>query len=246
MALDNLASERANKLTVILETDGGFAEAAERIQRLFRHNYTTVDFVVPGYAMSAGTILVMSGDAIHMDYSSVLGPIDPQVRREDNRLISAIGYIEKYEAFMEKAAGPDGLNTAEMMYLVQRFDPGDLSQYEHARDLSIALLKEWLVQFKFKDWTRTRDRKKKVTLQMKEERATEIAKALNNTARWHSHGRGIPMDVLVKELNVQIEDFGADLALGPAVRQYYALLKDYMLRRGHNIVWHTRRGHNGI
>jgi hypothetical protein len=249
-ALDELddrpvKDERRPKLAVVLETEGGFAESAERLQRVFRHNYDVVDFIVPGYAMSAGTILVMSGDAILMDYSSVLGPIDPQVRRGDDRSVSALGYIEKYEALMRKASRGQ-LNTAEMMYLVQNFDPGDLSQYEHARDLSIALLKEWLVKFKFKNWKVTRDRGLKVTEARKVERAEAIAKALNNTKRWHSHGRGIPMEVLVKELNLQIDDFVATPTLDIAVRDYYVLLKDYMLRRGHNVVWHTRRGHTGV
>ena len=243
VALDDL-DDRKGKLVVVLETDGGFAESAERLQRAFRHNYATVEFVVPGYAMSAGTVLVMSGDDIYMDYSSVLGPIDPQVRRGEDRNVSALGYIEKYDALIKKAdAGT--LNTAEMMYLVQNFDPGDLSQYEHARDLSIALLKEWLVKFKFKNWTVTETRGVPVTRAMKTQRAAAIARGLTNTKRWHSHGRGIPMDVLTRDLNLKITDFGADPALNAAIRDYYVLLKDYMLRRGHSIVWQTRRGHNG-
>jgi Serine dehydrogenase proteinase len=244
VAIDDLDEHRRDKLVVVLETDGGFAESAERLQRAFRHNYSTVDFIVPGYAMSAGTILVMSGDNILMDYSSVLGPIDPQVRRGEDRSVSALGYIEKYDGLIKKAdAGT--LNTAEMMYLVQNFDPGDLSQYEHARDLSIALLKAWLVRFKFKNWTITETRRLPVTPAMKSLRAQAIARALSNTKKWHSHGRGIPMDVLIKDINIKIDDFGADPALNTAVRDYYVLLKDYMMRRGHQIVWQTRRGHNG-
>src|SRR5438128_9934802 len=69
VALDALAPKRPQKITVVLETDGGYAEAAERFHRLLRHNYQVVDFVVPGFAMSAGTVLVMSGDAIYMDDS---------------------------------------------------------------------------------------------------------------------------------------------------------------------------------
>jgi len=54
---------------------------------------TVVDFLIPSHAMSAGTILAMSGDAIHMDYYSVLGPIDPQVENQEGRLIPALGYL---------------------------------------------------------------------------------------------------------------------------------------------------------
>jgi hypothetical protein len=48
--------------------------------------------------------------------------------------------------------------TAEMGYHVERFDPAELYSYEQARDLSIDLLKEWLVKWKFKDWTTTEKR----------------------------------------------------------------------------------------
>lgn len=243
VALDDL-DNKSNKLSVVLETTGGYAESAERFQRLFRHNYQIVDFIVPGYAMSAGTVLVMSGDEIWMDYSSVLGPIDPQVRRADGQMVPALGYIEKYRELMRKAA-KGGLNTAEMMYLVQKFDPADIAQYEHAQKLSIALLKDWLVQYKFRNWTTT-DSGRLVTPAMRTARAQEIARKLTDTRLWHSHGRSIPMSVLTSEnIKLRIQDFGADPKQNSAVREYYILLKDYMIRRGHQVIWHTRRGHHG-
>ena len=66
--------KRRRSLMVLLETGGGLIRVAERIALIFRQFYRRVDFVVPTYAMSAGTVLVMSGDAIHMDYASMLGP----------------------------------------------------------------------------------------------------------------------------------------------------------------------------
>ncbi len=75
--------KRRRKLSVILETEGGYIEVAQRIAQIFRRYYRTVDFIVPNYAYSAGTVLVMAGDEILMDYFSVLGPIDPQLPKED-------------------------------------------------------------------------------------------------------------------------------------------------------------------
>lgn len=86
--------KRRRQLMVLLETGGGLITVAERIARIFRHHYRRVDFVVPTYAMSAGTVLVMSGDAISMDYASTLGPIDPQVRSR-TRYVPALGYLEQ-------------------------------------------------------------------------------------------------------------------------------------------------------
>jgi hypothetical protein len=227
-------SQRRNALICVLETPGGFVDIAERIARIFRHHYSRVDFVVPSYAMSAGTILVMSGDAIHMDYASILGPIDPQVEKGDG-LVPALGYLEQYKRLIEKAE-TGALTTAEATYLVQNFDPAELYRYEQERELSIALLKEWLVQYKFKDWTITEGRKKPVTKKMRTDRARIIAEKLNKTDHWHSHSRGIPMEVLTRDLKLLIDDFGESPTLGPPIRDYYHLLQDYTGKRGHDML----------
>ncbi len=180
------------RLTVILETNGGYIESTERIANILRHHYSTIDYVVPTYAMSAGTVLVMSGDSIWMDYSSTLGPIDPQWQRPGSQaFVPALGYLEQYQRLIDKSAAGD-LTTAELAYLLQNFDAAELYQFEQARDLSIALLEEWLVNYKFKNWTATKSRGLKVTPGRKKSRATEIARKLNDTQRWHSHGVASP------------------------------------------------------
>lgn len=235
---------RRDGLVVILETGGGYVNIAERIARIFRHHYKRVDFVVPSYAMSAGTILVMSGDAIHMDYASVLGPIDPQINKGGG-LVPALGYLEQYQRFIEKSAKGE-LTTAELMYFTQNFDAAELYQYEQERELSIALLEEWLVKYKFKNWTVTESRGRSVTKKMRADRAKRIGEQLNATDRWHSHSRGIPMEVLRRDLKLEIEDFGEDPELGPPLHDYYRLLKDYVMRRGHDMmVLHTKERYVG-
>ena len=120
------------KLVVLLETDGGYIEVVERIVNTLRHHYQSVEFVVPSHAMSAGTVLAMSGDAIYMDYFSLLGPIDPQVQRPDGQMIPALGYLIQYERLIEKSK-KGKLTTAELTYLVQKFDPAELYRFEQAR-----------------------------------------------------------------------------------------------------------------
>lgn len=231
------------RLVVILETTGGYIEVAQRIADTFRHHYGQVEFVVPNFAMSAGTVLVMSGDAIYMDYYSVLGPIDPQVqRRGTNAMVPALGYLAKYKELIDKAAC-GALSSAEITYLVERFDPAELYAYEQARELSTSLLKEWLATYKFKNWTHTRSRGLPVTDDMRRQRAEEIASKLNNSDHWHSHSRGISMAVLKADLNLEIEDFGANPDLGGRIRAYYKLLRRYMGRRGHLGVIHRRNNY---
>lgn len=123
--IEPLQSKR-ERLVFLLETEGGYVEEAERIVNTLRHHYATVDFIVTSHAMSAGTVLVMSGDAIHMDYSAVLGPIDPQIQRPGgNALVPALGYLEQYERLIRKSAGGQ-LTSAELAYLIDKFDPAEL------------------------------------------------------------------------------------------------------------------------
>jgi hypothetical protein len=240
-AIEGIATKR-NSLLCVIETGGGYIDTAARIARIFRHHYPRVDFLVPSYAMSAGTVLVMSGDSIWMDYASSLGPIDPQVSIRGERMVPALGYLEKYERLIKKSA-KGKLTTVEVAYLVQNFDPAELYRYEQERELSIALLKEWLVNYKFKDWKKTVSRKKAVTNKMKADRAAQIARMLNKTDHWHSHSRGISMEVLKNDLKLLIDDFGADPKISSAVRSYYHLLRDYSyIRRGHDSFVLHRRG----
>ena len=116
---------KRNNLAFFLETDGGYIEIAKHIAHILRAHYKRVEFYVPSAAMSAGTVLVMSGDAIHMDYYSVLGPIDPQLPTVGGGSVPAVGYLKKYQELMDKA-NSGGLNTAEMTYLVSKFNPAEL------------------------------------------------------------------------------------------------------------------------
>lgn len=236
--------QRKDKLVFVLETNGGFAETALRISDTLRHHYPVVDFMIPSFAMSAGTILVMSGDAIHMDYYSVLGPIDPQVPGADGILVPALGYLIRYQELLEKANNGK-ISTAEMEILLS-FDQTLLYAYEQARDLSRSLLEDWLAKYKFKDWDVTETSKRKVTEPHKRKRAKEIADKLNNVKLWNSHGLGISVERLRRELNLRIDDFGVDPDLHGAVRRYHGLMTDFMARRAHRSMVHTRYGYRPL
>lgn len=54
------------RLFFILTTTGGDALEVERAVNVVRHYYEEVNFIVPDYAYSAGTIFCMSGDNIYM------------------------------------------------------------------------------------------------------------------------------------------------------------------------------------
>lgn len=222
-------------LTVVLTTGGGYIEVTQRIVETIRHHYRYVNFVIPDVAYSAGTVLAMSGDSIYMDYFSRLGPIDPQVENAKGELIPALGYLERYGALLKKAEDGE-ITLAEVQLLIDGFNQAELYMYDQARELSISLLKKWLVEYKFREWTETETRKLPVTRSDKEERAEDIARQLSDTGRWHSHGHGISATVLYEELNLKIDDFGNDQKLKLAIHDYHTLLTDYLSKTGMSAV----------
>lgn len=232
--------DRKQHLVVVLETNGGSVEIVERLSDTFRHHYSTVSFVVPNVAYSAGTVLCLSGDDIYMDYYSVLGPIDPQILNRDGRWVPGMGYLGKYNSLIAKSAN-NTLTLAEMEFLFRKFDPAELFAIEQAQKHSTDLIEAWLCKYKFKDWTHRETNGDPVDDEYKRTRAAEIARLLGDATEWNSHGRGIPLHVLESEkLKLKIKNFGEDEELNQAVRNYYDLFIDYCARIGSGIAIHTK------
>jgi hypothetical protein len=233
---------KLQKICIFIKTTGGQVEAVEKMVDIVRHHYKEVWFFVPDYAMSAGTIFCLSGDKIFMDYSSSLGPIDPQVQiMQDGRTVwvPALGALEQFERLIEKSFNGN-LSPAEFA-LLQNQNLAVLSSYEHARDLSIDLAKEWLVQYKFKNWNKHRtDKNKKnqnVTYDEKLQRASEIVGNLADHKLWHSHGRFISANMLRDKLKIEIDDYPKDVV--SLIRDYNDLLTDYLEQKNYNIFIHN-------
>ncbi|MFM9965294.1 MAG: SDH family Clp fold serine proteinase [Planctomycetaceae bacterium] len=229
------------RLVIILNTPGGSAETVEKLVEIIRFHYKSVFFIVPDEAMSAGTIFCMSGDKILMDYTSSLGPIDPQVRN-GNEWVPALGYLDQVERMIQKSA--NGTLTDAELILLQQLDLAMLSRYEQAKNLTITLLKKWLVEFKFQDWTKHRTDPQKlglpVTQQEKQQRAEEIATILSDNKTWHSHGRMIGINTLVKLVRLEIEDYSLDTEKRRLILAYNNLITDYIAKNGSNFFLHSR------
>ena len=230
-------------LVMFLNSPGGSVEAVEKIVEVIRHHYEEVSFVVPDYAMSAGTILCMSGDRIYMDYSSALGPIDPQVWNGES-WVPALGYLDKVEELIEKAR--DEELTGPEFVLLQSQDLAQLSRYEQARNLTVTLLERWLVEYKFRTWaTHESDPKKignSVTDAEKKKRAAEIAQMLGDNKLWHSHGRNIGVSTLWEVLRLKINDYSDDADLRALIRAYSDLIIEYIRRENFSVFIHCRAG----
>ena len=226
---------KKDRVSIVLRTPGGVAETTERFVHILRHHYKEVYFVVPDMAMSAGTIWCMSGDKIYMDYASSLGPIDPQVMSSDGSgFVPALGYLDKVKEITDKPH----LTDADIVFL-KSIDLAKLGWFEQARELSIDLLKTWLVTYKFKNWDthRTNNIGTKVTQVEKQQRAEEIASMLSDNTHWHSHGRNIDIQKL-KSLRLEIEDYSKNKKLLISIREYNDSLTAYADRMSMALLLH--------
>jgi hypothetical protein len=247
--IEKLAQRKEQKdaLAIVLQTPGGQAEAAEKLVEVLRHHYGLVYFVIPVAAMSAGTIFCMSGDKIYMDYSSSLGPIDPQVPDRENKFLApALGHLDKVNEIIGKSRD-NTITPVEFQWLMNQ-DLAMLRFYEQARDLSTALLEKWLVTYKFKDWLthRTNNVGAPVTAEEKQARAMEIAKLLSNNAYWHSHGRMIGLRTLKETCRLDIDDYGSDPELQKTIRAYSDTLSDWLARTEIKVFLFNRHVSPGI
>lgn len=235
------SDEERDTISVVLRTGGGSAEVTERMVAVLRKHYQTVNFVVPDVAMSAGTIFCLSGDKIYMDYASSLGPVDPQVPSPDGTgdFVPAMGYLDKVAELTRKGQ----LQPADVV-LLKSLDLAKLALFEQARDLSIDLLKEWLVKYKFKDWShhRTTNSGAPVTGAEKRDRAKKIAEDLADHRKWRSHGRNLDVEKL-NDLRIEIDDYSDDATLRTAIRSYNDPLTGYVDRMGLTFYLHHHAVH---
>jgi hypothetical protein len=177
-----------------------------------------------------------------MDYTSSLGPIDPQVNNGKD-WVPALGYLDQVEKMIKKSA--DGTLTDAELVILQNLDLAMLSRYEQAKNLTITLLKKWLVDYKFRDWTTHQSNQQKlgqpVTDAEKQARAEEIATLLSDNKIWHSHGRKIGVTTLQQLLRLKIEDFSTDTVFRGKIRSYAEFITDYINRNAYPSFLHSRR-----
>lgn len=198
--------DHLENVDVYLETPGGRGETAEEIGLFLHNQFKLVSFVISGEAKSAGTIMALSGDDILMTESGSLGPIDAQVKI-GRSIVSAHDYMEWVKATQDEAKKRGALNPFDAT-MVAQISPGELGMVFHSLKFAEELVKAWLIDYKFKNWDTTKEKK--------EERAEEIAQELTNHTKWRSHGRSIKIDDL-ESIGLQVTKIDKDRALADIV-----------------------------
>ena len=158
----------------------------------------------------------------------------------DRIMLTNSMYSNFCHVLREKAKN-NALTQAEFLIL-KDFDLAELRAYEQAKELTVELLKKWLVKYKFKNWSKHKSNGKEVTIEEKKQRAEEIAANLGDNKKWKSHGRPINIEEL-EELGLQIEDYTNKEEYNTKIRNYYKLLLNYLdtYNMRNSIFVHTRK-----
>lgn len=142
---DLVANISEPAVDILIISNGGSAEAAERIVNLLRTRFESMRWVVPFNAYSAATLLCMSGDEVIISATGTLGPIDPQINGIPARTI--LRAFEKVKQTL-KEEGPEALTA--YLPLLAKYSLHLFEICESANELSKELARKWLSAYMFK------------------------------------------------------------------------------------------------
>ena len=130
----------SNGLALMLSSLGGDGLAAERIVNTCRSYSGTGDYlaIVPGKAKSAATIICMGASRILMAAPSELGPVDPQIIKEENgvrRGFSAYGLVQGYDRLFKEAVVTTG-HLEPYIQQLANYDDREINSYRSVIALS--------------------------------------------------------------------------------------------------------------
>jgi hypothetical protein len=167
-------------LDLLLHTGGGDIDAAEKLISMIRTKVgdATLRVIVPDYAKSAGTLMVLGADMVVMSDTSELGPIDPQIIRGDgngNRIRHSVqSYLDAYDEHSATLAREPGNVAAQIM--LGKLDPATVKLFQavkaRARRFAETQLQRGMLRDGTGNWSAT-------------------AAELLDTKRWLSHAQMI-------------------------------------------------------
>lgn len=175
---------------LLLHTGGGDVDAAEKLTALVQATVgnSQLRVIIPDFAKSAGTLMILGADAFIMSDTSELGTIDPQIWSNDGRgnviCHSVLSYLDAYKTHSDALRGNPEDPVARLM--LSKLEPTTLRHYEAIRDRARSFSEG--------------------QLKRKGRNFSQITSALMDIGRWPSHGQmikwqdvrdlGLPVDYL--------------------------------------------------
>ncbi len=201
---DLIKTTEGPNVDILIVSNGGIAEATERIVKLIRNHYENIRFIVPSNAYSAATLLSLSGNEIIMTKLGTLGPIDPQIRGIPARAIE-----RAFENIKDRITKEGPVSLTAYLPLLQKYDLHLLEMCRSARELSEELAKAWLSEYMLK-------------CDINDSKITTIVDSLNSFDENKSHSRGIDLKK-ARELGLIVtnaEDYGIEDYLISLLNQF--------------------------
>jgi len=170
--------DRAKGLTLILHTPGGVTNATETIVSYLRQCFTSIEVIVPAFAMSAGTMISLASSRIIMPKHGQLGPIDPQMPLAGGATQSARAIVEQFDqAKAEIAANPVAAHA--WAPVTSSLGPALLQEASNALEYSEEIVANWLTNYMFAGDSDA------------DAKGRRVAHHFNDASRHKSHGRRI-------------------------------------------------------
>lgn len=166
-------------LDLLLHTGGGDIDAAEKLISMVRIKVRTamLRVVVPDFAKSAGTLMVLGADFVVMSDTSELGPIDPQIILSDgngNRIRHSVqSYLDAYNDHTATLKDEPGNVAAQIM--LGKLDPATVKLFQAVQARARQFAEDQLKRGMFRqggNWS-------------------QAAGELLDTKRWQSHAQMI-------------------------------------------------------
>lgn len=212
-------------IDVMLVTPGGSGQLVAKFVDRLRSRFEKVTFIIPNIAMSAGTILAMSGDDIIMDSRSYIGPIDPQIPNKDGHFVPAQAILTLIEEIQKR--GEDLLKKGQNplwtdLQILRQIEGKEIGNAMNASKYSVELVETFLYKYKFKTWTNHSDGRPVIDDE-KKFRAHEIAQLLCDHSLWKTHSRGINREIAWDVCKLKITHPETIIGLARTIRRFWAL-----------------------
>jgi len=214
----------AKKGYLMINSPGGDANAAEKLLIMCRERFTEeFNIIVPDYAKSAATMIVLGSDKILMGYLAELGPIDPQLQLQPvpvpGGTIPARSFIDGLNMIRDRVV-KDGDPVQIYLPMLSQIRPEVVAMSQRAIEDAETLARKWLEKYMLKD---------------DPEQAKNVARWLSSGEMYKSHGKVIDFQEAKSVLKLNVEKIDPTSMLWSEIWELYC-------RSTHFLSQRTRQG----
>ncbi len=203
--------EKIDSILLILHSDGGSPDVAEKLVDILRDNARFFYVVIPERAKSAATLISLGANRIYMLENAELGPIDPQIKI-GNHWRPAQSVIDGVQTILNLIGNQETLTPA-LVVLLQHIDPATLDFARKVIERTKAIAKKFLESY----------------MRRSPEQAEKIAEKLADASVFLSHGKPIRWRE-AQELGLEVTRLPKDDKKYDLVWRYFTYALVYMGR----------------